>query len=167
MEDARKKVSRAFGARTLEEGFARVVFHDDAAVHEQHAVGHALGETHFVRDAQHGHVRPARAWSSRRRTPLTISGSSAEVGSSNSMATRVHRKRPCNCHARAADRQTMRRILVLMTAQTHTAQQRTGALGGFAARAAEHVHLREHQVALHREGEEEFEMLKHHTDARP
>jgi len=42
--------------RALEEIFGRGAFQHLSLVHEQDAVGHLAGETHFVRDAHHGHA---------------------------------------------------------------------------------------------------------------
>ena len=42
--------------RVVKELVGRVFLNDFAFVHENHAVGHGFGETHFVGHAQHGHA---------------------------------------------------------------------------------------------------------------
>ena len=70
--------------RMVEELLRRVDLDDLARVHEHDAVGDLAGEAHFV--VTHSMVMPSSASSTMvSSTSLTISGSSAEVGSSNSM----------------------------------------------------------------------------------
>jgi len=59
--------------------------------HEHDAVGRTPCEAHLVSDHQHGHPSAARPVITF-RTSLIISGSSALVGSSNSIHLRVHRQ---------------------------------------------------------------------------
>ena len=85
IEDLRQEQLGALRLRVGEELLGRALLDDLAAVHEDDAVGDRAGKAHLVGDDT--------AWSCRERassimtssTSFTISGSSAEVGSSNSM----------------------------------------------------------------------------------
>jgi hypothetical protein len=64
--------------------FGAVFQNAPAHVDEDHAVGHFAGKAHFVRDHHHGHAFVGQCTITSSTSP-TISGSSAEVGSSNSI----------------------------------------------------------------------------------
>ncbi len=64
----------------------------DAVVHEDDAVGRLAGEADLVSDDDHRHAPPASSRMTSSTSP-TSSGSSAEVGSSNSMQLGLHRQR--------------------------------------------------------------------------
>src|SRR5262244_1570839 len=98
-------------------------------------------------------------------TSLIISGSSAEVGSSNSMAI--------GSIASARDRHTLLLapgklpgIFAGMRAQTDAIEQAHTFCRRFTLFAAEHLDLREFEIAHHGEVREQFEMLKDHADTR-
>ncbi len=46
----------ALGLRVVEERLRRVLFNDLPLIHKDHAVGHGLGEAHFMGHADHGHA---------------------------------------------------------------------------------------------------------------
>src|SRR3954463_10158877 len=56
VQDAVQELPRTFALRLAEELLRRRLFDDLAAVHEHHRVGHAPGEAHLVRHADHGHA---------------------------------------------------------------------------------------------------------------
>src|SRR5450759_3161586 len=61
VQDLPQKIAGRFMLRVAEE-LLRCCLLDDLAVgHENHAVGHAAGKTHFVCDAQHGHAVVSQA----------------------------------------------------------------------------------------------------------
>ena len=70
--------------RVVEEVIRGRLFNDFTLIHENHPVGHGAGKAHFV--VTQSMVMPSSAKPIMvSKTSFTISGSSAEVGSSNSM----------------------------------------------------------------------------------
>ena len=48
-QDLRQEQAQPVGLRVVEQRLRRALFHDLAAVHEHHAVGHGAREAHFMR----------------------------------------------------------------------------------------------------------------------
>lgn len=84
MQNLAEEQPCALVLRIVEEFGGRILFDDLALVHEDDAVCDLAGKAHFVSHAQHGHAVFGEADHGVEHF-LTISGSSAEVGSSNSM----------------------------------------------------------------------------------
>ena len=88
----RKSFVRSFFGRS-EELLRWALLDDLALVHEDHAVGDRLREAHLVRDARSSSCPASASSIMTSSTSLIISGSSAEVGSSNSMIFGLMHKR--------------------------------------------------------------------------
>jgi spermidine synthase len=124
-------------------------------------VGHLAGKAHFVRDHQHGHALMA-SWRMVRSTSPVSSGSSAEVGSSNSMmsgsmaSARAMATR-CFC---PPDSRAGSCPLVLAARPSPAASQPAW---HDIARQAQHRHRRFDDVLQHREVRKQVEVLEHHA----
>src|SRR6478752_6707469 len=98
-------------------------------------------------------------------TSLTISGSSAEVGSSNSMMRGLmHSARNCDALLLAAGK--LPGISVGLLGDAHPLQILHGGLFGLRLRHAAHPRRRQHQVLQHRQMRKQVELLEHHPDLR-
>ena len=54
--ELRQKRARALVLRVVDDIFGLALFHNDAACHKDHAVGHAAGKGHLMRHDEHGHL---------------------------------------------------------------------------------------------------------------
>jgi hypothetical protein len=56
LQDLREELLGTFLLRVREEVFRRARLDDFSVTHEHHPIGHGLGETHLMRDDDHGHA---------------------------------------------------------------------------------------------------------------
>jgi hypothetical protein len=90
---------------------------------------------------------------------LIISGSSAEVGSSNSQA-----QRPRDRHTLLLAARQLQRKLLRLLGDAHALQLSHRALFRLGLRHAGHPHRSQRQVLQHRQVRKEVELLEHHAD---
>jgi hypothetical protein len=96
-------------------------------------------------------------------TSLTTSGSSAEVGSSNSMMRGDMRSARAIATAAAAPRE-LGRILVRLLLDLHAREQAHGRVARLGGARAAHPDGRQHAVLQHRNLREQVELLEQHPD---
>jgi hypothetical protein len=104
-----------------------------AHVHEDHAVADLAGKAHLVGHAHHGHALLGQPTITSSTSP-TISGSSAEVGSSNSITMGSMRQRARNGHALLLAARELAGELVLVRHQAHAVEHLQAALLGIVGR---------------------------------
>ena len=82
----------------VEHLFGRALLHDEAAVHEDDAVGHVAGEAHLVGDHDHGHAALRQAFHDAQHVAHEF-GVQRAGGLVEQHDVRVHGKRAGDGHA--------------------------------------------------------------------
>ena len=137
----RQKLLRAVAAGLAEEIVRQRVLDDFALVHEDDPVGDLAGKTHFVGHDHHGHAVRGRSTMTS-STSLIISGSSAEVGSSNSMAIGSIAKRARDRHALLLAAGQFGRIFLRLNLEADAVEQLGALRQRLGAATAQHLLLR-------------------------
>ena len=153
---------QALRARAAEHPRRRPLLFDQAAMQEHDMRGHLAGKGHLMGDEQH---RPASSASDRMtfRTSPTSSGSSAEVGSSNSMTCGSTARALGNGGALLLAAGEKCRILILLLVKTDAVEQRLGLLDGVGLADLENVDGRLDDILQDRHVLPQVEALEHHS----
>ena len=136
---------------------------DDAAVHEQHLVGHLARELHLVRDDDHRHAFLGEA-------AHDAEDVADELGVQRGRRLveqhqlRLHRQRPRDRHPLLLPAGQLTRVALRLVAESHALQEFHRALPHLGLRLAADLDRRLHDVFQRRHVREQVEALEHHAD---
>src|SRR5450830_1938339 len=123
--DIGHKSLRARMLRSLEEILRRGAFQHFAVGHEDQAVGHFAGETHFMRDADHGHAFAGELLHHMQHFAdhFRVERAGRFVEQHH---RRLHRQCTCNCHTLLLTAGQLARISLGLVRQTDLVEQGQG-----------------------------------------
>ena len=144
----------------------RTFFLDESVVQEQHAVGDVPGESHLVRDDDHGRAILGQ-FAHHGEDFVGQLGIQRRGGLVEQQHLRLHRERPCDRHALLLSAGKSRGIHVGLVFQVHPAQTLLAELLRFLARQTAHAPRRLDDVAQHSHVRPQVELLEHEAQVAP
>src|SRR6266581_8537303 len=163
MQDLGEELLRALRARLAEEILLECVLDDLAAIHEDHPVRDHARKAHLVRDHHHGHALAGELDHDVEHLVdhLRVEGRGRLV---EQHRDRVHGEGARDRDALLLASGELAGVLVPVRREPDALEELEAFLRRLLEAAAEHLHLREGEIAHHRHVREQLEVLEHHAD---